>query len=127
MVKELRKFRKTDISVSRYFRIQQNQGKQDEGDLSERISEENETNHEKRLNDRNKIIVINTWAVSLMRYGAGIVKWTKSELDETDRKNRNVMTLNKELYPRSDVGRLYGKKNRIDRMQDVYESRRKQP
>ena len=127
MVKELRKFRKTDISVSRYFRIQQNQGKQDEGDLSERISEENETNHEKRLNDRNKIIVINTWAVSLMRYDAGIVKWTKSELDETDRKNRNVMTLNKELYPRSDVGRLYGKKNRIDRMQDVYESRRKQP
>ena len=127
MVKELRKFRKTDISVSRYFRIQQNQGKQDEGDLSERISEENETNHEKRLNDRNKIIVINTWAVSLMRYGAGIVKWTKSELDETNRKNRNVMTLNKELYPRSDVGRLYGKKNRIDRMQDVYESRRKQP
>ena len=127
MVKELRKFRKTDISVSRYFRIQQNQGKQDEGDLSERISEENETNHEKRLNDRNKIIVINTWAVSLMRYGAGIVKWTKSELDETNRKNRNVMTLNKELYPRSDVGRLYGKKDRIDRMQDVYESRRKQP
>ena len=127
MVKELWKFRKTDISVSRYFRIQQNQGKQDEGDLSERISEENETNHEKRLNDRNKIIVINTWAVSLMRYGAGIVKWTKSELDETNRKNRNVMTLNKELYPRSDVGRLYGKKNRIDRMQDVYESRRKQP
>ena len=127
MVKELRKFRKTDISVSRYFRIQQDQGKQDEGDLSERISEENETNHEKRLNDRNKIIVINTWAVSLMRYDAGIVKWTKSELDETDRKNRNVMTLNKELYPRSDVGRLYGKKNRIDRMQDVYESRRKQP
>ena len=127
MVKELRKFRKTDISVSRYFRIQQNQGKQDEGDLSERISEENETNHEKRLNDRNKIIVINTWAASLMRYDAGIVKWTKSELDETDRKNRNVMTLNKELYPRSDVGRLYGKKNRIDRMQDVYESRRKQP
>ena len=62
-----------------------------------------------------------------MRYGAGIVKWTKSELDETNRKNRNVMTLNKELYPRSDVGRLYGKKNRIDRMQDVYESRRKQP
>ena len=27
-----------------------------------------------RLNGRNKIIAINTWAVSLMRYGAGIVK-----------------------------------------------------
>ena len=60
-----------------------------------------------RLNGRNKIIAINTWAVSLMRYGAGIVKWTKSELDEIDRKTRNVMTLNKELHPRSYVNRLY--------------------
>ena len=31
-----------------------------------------------RLNCRNKIIAINIWAVSLMRYDAGIVKWTKS-------------------------------------------------
>ena len=33
-----------------------------------------------RLNGRNKIIAINTWAVSLMRYGACIVKWTKTNL-----------------------------------------------
>ena len=31
-----------------------------------------------RLNCRNKIIAINIWAVSLMRYDAGIAKWTKS-------------------------------------------------
>ena len=60
-----------------------------------------------RLNGRNKIIAINTWAVSLMRYGAGIVKWTKSELDKIGRKTRKVMTLNKELHPRSYVDRLY--------------------
>ena len=60
-----------------------------------------------RLNGRNKIIAINTWAVSLMRYGAGIVKWTKSEPDEIDRKTRKVMTLNKELHPRSYADRLY--------------------
>ena len=30
-----------------------------------------------RLNGRNKIIAINTSAVSLIRYGAGIAKWTK--------------------------------------------------
>ena len=41
-----------------------------------------------------------------MRYGASIVKWTKSELDEIDRKTRKVMTMNKELHPRSDVDRL---------------------
>ena len=53
------------------------------------------------LSGRNKIMAINTWAVSLMRYGAGIVKWTKN-LDEIGRKTRKVMTLNKELgYPLS--------------------------
>ena len=33
-----------------------------------------------RLNGRNKIIAINTCGVSLMRCGAGIVKWTKVNL-----------------------------------------------
>ena len=60
-----------------------------------------------RLNGRNKIIAINTWTVSLMRYGAGIVKWTKIELDEIDKKTRKVLALNKELHPRSDVDRLH--------------------
>ena len=61
-----------------------------------------------KLNGRNKIIAINnTWAVSLMRYGKGIVKWTKNELDEIDRTTRKALTLNKELHPRSDVDRLY--------------------
>ena len=45
-----------------------------------------------RLTSRNKIIAITTWAVSFMRYGAGIVKCTKSKLD---RKTRRVLTLNK--------------------------------
>ena len=50
---------------------------------------------------------MNTWAVSFMTCGTGIVKWTKSQLDEIDRKTRKVMTRNKELHPRSDVDRLY--------------------
>ena len=60
-----------------------------------------------RLNCRSKTIAINTWAGSLMRYGAGIVKWTKLEPDEIDRTTRKVMTLNKELHPRSYANRLY--------------------
>ena len=60
-----------------------------------------------RLNGRNKIIAIKTWTVSLMRCGASTVKWTKSELDEIDRKTRKVMPFNKELHPRRDVDRLY--------------------
>ena len=60
-----------------------------------------------RLNGRNKIIAIKTWTVSLMRCDASTVKWTRSELDEIDRKPRKVMPFNKELHPRRDVDRLY--------------------
>ena len=55
-----------------------------------------------KLNDRNK-----TMAVSLIRYGAGIMKRTKSELDEIYRKIRKIMTISKELHPRSDVDWFY--------------------
>ena len=43
---------------------------------------------------------INTWAVSLMRYSAGIVEWTKADLDVTDRKTRKLMTMYGMLHPR---------------------------
>ena len=32
-------------------------------------------------------MAINIWNVSLMRYGADIVKWAKRKLDEIDRKS----------------------------------------
>ena len=32
-----------------------------------------------KLNGRNKIMAVNTWAVSVMRYGAGILKWNTDE------------------------------------------------
>ena len=81
------------------YKYQQYQGKQDEGELSERIFERTKLIMKSRLNGRNKIIAINTWVVSLMGYGACIVKWTKSEPNEIDRKTRKVMTMNKELQP----------------------------
>lgn len=37
-----------------------------------------------RLNDKNKIKTANTRVVSLMRYGAGILKWTCEELKVLD-------------------------------------------
>ena len=58
-------------------------------------------------NGRNKIMALNTWAVSILRYGAGILKWNKNELQKMDRKTRKFMTMNKELHPRSDVAWLY--------------------
>ena len=60
-----------------------------------------------KLNGRNKIMALDTWAVSIMRCDAAILKWNKNELQEMDRKARKFMAMNKELYPRSDAAWLY--------------------
>ena len=46
-----------------------------------------------KLNGRNKVTVINTWAVAIFRYGAGIIQWKASELKDLDRKSRKKMTM----------------------------------
>ena len=38
-----------------------------------------------KLNSRNKIQAINTWAVPLLRYGARIINWKVDELKKMDR------------------------------------------
>ena len=65
-----------------------------------------------KLNGRNKIMAVNIWSVSLMRYGAGILGWNTNELQKLDRKTRKIMTINKELHPRSDVARIYVSRRR---------------
>ena len=70
-----------------------------------------------KLNGRNKIMALNTWAVLLMRYGAGILKWNKNELQQIDRKTRKLVTINKELHPRSDVARIYVSRKRVGGLQ----------
>ena len=47
-----------------------------------------------KLNGKNKIAGINTWAIPVLRYGAGIIKWNKEELDEMDRKTRKIIAMN---------------------------------
>ena len=39
------------------------------------------------------IRAINTWAISLMRYSAGIVEWAQEELDRIDRIDRKIGNL----------------------------------
>ena len=60
-----------------------------------------------KLNGGNVIKAINSRAVAIIRYGAGLIKWTKDELRTIDRKTRKLMTIHKALHPRSDVDRLY--------------------
>ena len=47
-----------------------------------------------KLNGGNTIRAINSRAVSLVRYSAGILKWTKDELKSMDRKTLKIMTMN---------------------------------
>ena len=60
-----------------------------------------------KLNGKNKIKAINSWAVAIMRYGAGVLEWRFDELKELDRETRNLLTIHKGLQPKNDVDRLY--------------------
>ena len=60
-----------------------------------------------KLNGRNLIQVINTWAVSLVRYAGGMLEWRKQELRDLDRRTRKLLTMNGGFHPRDCVARLY--------------------
>ena len=60
-----------------------------------------------RLNGRNKIDAINTYALPVITYTAGIINWSQNELAELDRKTRKTLTMYGGLHPRADVHRLY--------------------
>ena len=60
-----------------------------------------------KLNGRNKILAVNTWAVSVLRYGARIMKWNKDKIAKLDRRTRKMMTMYGALHPKSDVNRIY--------------------
>ena len=57
-----------------------------------------------KLNGKNKIKAVNTWAVSILRYSAGVVEWKTDEFKVLGRKTRKMMTLHGALHhPKSDV------------------------
>ena len=60
-----------------------------------------------KLSGGNQISAINTYAVPVVTYTAGIIDWTKEELCQFDIKTRKKMTIYKALHPRADVDRLY--------------------
>ena len=63
-----------------------------------------------KLNGKNKITAINTWAVAIFRYGAGVIDWKESELKSVDRKTRKTLTMYGAMHPKGDVDRLYIKR-----------------
>ena len=65
-----------------------------------------------KLNGGNMIKVINTWAVSLLRYTVPSVEWRRDELKEMDRLTRKMMTTNKALHPRKRLPIVLAKERR---------------
>ena len=63
-----------------------------------------------KLYARYMIGAINSWAVSIVRYTAGILDWAESELTKMDIKTRKILTMNGVHHKRSNVDRLYIKR-----------------
>ena len=63
-------------------------------------------------NGKNRMKWINSWAVAIMKYGAGVLEWRFDELKELDRKTPKLLMMHKGLHPKSDVDRLYVSKKR---------------
>ena len=53
---------------------------------------------------------INTWAIGVVRYSAGVLDWTKEDLRQMDVKTRKMLTLCGAFHKRGSVGRLYLKR-----------------
>ena len=60
-----------------------------------------------QLHGRFEFRAINTWAVPVLRYGAGIINWRKDELKNIDIKTRKILRYNGAHHPQGDVDRLY--------------------
>jgi hypothetical protein len=62
---------------------------------------------ESKLNARNTVKALNTWAVAIFRYTAGILDWNVEDLKAIDRKTRKLLTMNRMHHPKADIDRLY--------------------
>ena len=60
-----------------------------------------------QLNAGNVIQAINIWAVSTVKYPAGIIKWTKKELQQIDRKTTKLIIIYRGIRSKLYVDRLY--------------------
>ena len=72
-----------------------------------------------KLNGKNEMKEINSWAVIILIYGAGKLKWRVDELKELDRK---LLAMDKWLHPKNDLYRLYVRRKEGGRRLMSYES-----
>ena len=59
------------------------------------------------LNGKNLFQALNTWAISVIRYSAAFLDWTKEETKELDHWTRKQLIAGRALHPKSNVMRIY--------------------
>ena len=59
------------------------------------------------LNATNTIDAVKTYAMPILRYGFGVLKWTQGELRAIDTKTRKTLTKHGFHHPKSSIHRLY--------------------
>ena len=74
---------------------------------------------ETKLNGGNIITGINTWVISLRRYSVSFLDWIGAELEQMDRRTRNLMTMHQVLNLKSDKVRIYLSRKEGGRRQKV--------
>ena len=62
---------------------------------------------ETKLNSENVFKAINCWAVSVVRYSAAFLGWSRLQLKEIDRRMRKLLTMHNGFLPKSNLERLY--------------------
>ena len=62
------------------------------------------------VNGKNLLEALNTWAISVVRYSAAFLHWTKEETKELDPWTRKQLIADRALHPKSNVMRIYIKR-----------------
>ena len=75
------------------------------------------------LTSKNLIQAMNTWAIPVIRYGAGILNWTLTETRGLDIRTRKLLRLAGAITNSSDIDRLYISRKKggrgLQRIEDV--------
>ena len=69
----------------------------------------------KQISAKRTTMAIKTFALPVIRYGIGIIRWTKNELRTIDSKLRKTLHKHRFHHPRSDTDRLYMSRKQEER------------
>ena len=59
------------------------------------------------LNGKSLFLALKTWAITVIRYSAAFLDWTKEETKELDRWTRKQLNAGTALHPKSNVMKIY--------------------